>query len=191
MKKNENLPLDDKEKEFMGKYAKQTVDFFKKYFVYVKDLTRDNSKESININSLEKYLTGKGVTFTEDEKNLITAIKDNENSANGIKRREYQKQYSVPLKKFYADHQSFINLMISSQMNSASDENLKKTFGLEKGFLRDIIFAQNVCFPIVTKRTTPSDQEIQSLQQKITTPFIAEYIGLCNKMIKSKIELKK
>lgn len=70
-------------------------------------------------------------------------------------------------------------------------ENLKKYFNIQPGFGTDLMTAQGACRTIVSEMTPASDSLLLDIREKLTTPFIADYIVTCNNQTKAKIEANK
>jgi thiol-disulfide isomerase/thioredoxin len=183
----ENLP---ERKEFFKKYGKQIDNFFKTYqdtlkYLYKKETNVDNS-------IIEKYLIEKGIQFTSDEKQLFVLLKENDKKEATIKIQQLYTANSIDsTNKFHSKHNSFVNGLFAQKAKATRTENLQKILGIQQGFATDIMSAQDECRKIVEEMTPASDTDIKIIQQQITTPFIAEYIAICNQQTKAKIESNK
>jgi len=191
LKEMEAPEIKKAEKEFSEKYAPQAIEFSKKYNDKLVNLRKENKGEPVTYAVIEKYLIDNGVIFSDEEKILIEGMKAYDNSGASIKRREFQKRYMNSMQKFYTDHQSFTSSFMNRQMRSSRNENMEKQLGVKKGFASDIMDAQDESRAIAAEMTPISDGALQSIQKQIKTPFIAEYIAICNKAAKAKIEANK
>jgi len=164
--------------------------FYKKYKDKVNDLGKEKKGEILTQTMMVNDLIDKGVIFTDEEKVFIKAMKAYENSEASIKRRELQKEYTASLNNFYSKHESFINLLYHSRLKSVRNENLEK-LGIHMGLASDIMTAQDESRPITADWTPLTDEKLNTIKQYFTIPFIGEYIAMCNKTVKAKIEANK
>ncbi len=179
------------EKEFREKYGTPTSDFYRKYMDKMQELFKEKKGDVVTFRMIENHLIEKGVELTNDDKVLIEALKANENTEASLKEREFQKQYKSSIEKFYSDHNSFLNSWNRRRSKLARNEKLEKMLGVHKGFATDIMDAQDECRAIGSEMTPVSDKELKTVQQQISTPFIAEYIALCNRETLARIEANK
>ncbi|MCG8697168.1 MAG: TlpA family protein disulfide reductase, partial [Bacteroidales bacterium] len=68
--------------------------------------------------------------------------------------------------------------------------NMKIYFGIEKGFVLDIMFSQSKCESMSRKQKPFSDQEIKEIEEKIENKYIADYIILQSQHLEKKIQQK-
>ncbi len=83
------------------------------------------------------------------------------------------------------------NEFVRAPRKEVRDGNLKKYFNIQPGFGTDLMTAQEACRKIVSEMTPASDSLLLDIRQKLTTPFIADYIVTCNNQTKAKIEANK
>jgi thiol-disulfide isomerase/thioredoxin len=69
--------------------------------------------------------------------------------------------------------------------------NLKKYFDVQPGLGTDLMTAQRACRKIVSEMTPAPDNVLLQLHEELSTPFLADYIAICNNQIKAKIEANK
>ena len=69
--------------------------------------------------------------------------------------------------------------------------NLKKYFNIQLGLGTDLMTAQGACRKIVSEMTPAPDSILLKLREELSTPFLADYIAICNNQIKAKIEENK
>ena len=179
------------EREFSERYAPRAIEFSKKYNDKLVNLRKEKKGETITYAVIEKYLIDNGVIFSDEEKVLIEEMKEYDNSEASIKRKEFQKKYMDSMQKFYNDHQSFTSSFMSRQTRSVRNEKMEKELGVKIGFASDIMDAQDESRPIAAEMTPVSDEALQAIQKQIKTPFIAEYIAICNNAAKAKLKANK
>jgi thiol-disulfide isomerase/thioredoxin len=96
-------------------------------------------------------------------------------------------KYGKQSQQFYTDHQKFIQGLYLENRTTARNEKFRKMLGIQPGFATDIMTSQDFCRPFSSEMTPVSDEKIKAFQQKISTPFIADYAQLKNDETKAKI----
>jgi thiol-disulfide isomerase/thioredoxin len=175
----ENAP---EQKEFKDKYEMPREKFLKKYRDSIPDLYK--YRHDIENAIIMKTLTGKGISFSDEEKQLLKAFETNDNLESSKSIREFYKTYGDSLRKFNSDHRDFTKSLFNKKRQISRNKNLSAIFGIQKGFATDIMTAQDYCSGILDEMAPVSDNELHTLQQQITDPFVFKYIEFCNENIK-------
>jgi len=176
---------------FSNKHRDQIMAMNNKYMPQMIDLYKEKREEIITYAIIEQYLLEKNVPFTADEKILLDSLKVDEKTDIAIEKRKLQKQYEKPVESFNKAHRSFLSNLYEQQWIASRNENLQKKLGLQKGFCADIMDAQDITRKIVENVTPLALNSLQTIQKQFTTPFIAEYIGICNRQAQEKLEANK
>ena len=153
----------------------------------IQALSKELKGEPMTMEIIEKYLTDKGLSLTEEEKEFIAAGKEWGKDESVVKKQEFQKQYNASIQKLHKDRQSFISGLFISKIRIARDENLEKILHVKKGIASDIMTSQDLSRPIVSQLTPLTDEEMKKNQRQISTPFIAEYLDFNNRATIAKV----
>jgi thiol-disulfide isomerase/thioredoxin len=195
--------LSDKEKEFIKvnkdyadymatfEYKDQATEFYKKYNDNIKELVTEKKLEHISVAAIEEYLLEKGISLSEKEKVLIEELKIKDSAEASVRMRKFTKENPTAFSDFFNDHRTFTTNYLTEQRRKTMEENLEKHMNIKVGFATDILKSREISRSIVSELTPLSDAQLQEFQKKITTPFIAEYVSLCNEQAKTEIEANK
>ena len=172
-------------------YKDQVADFSKKYNDKIMELVKEKKLEQISITAIEEYLVEKEVPLSDQEKKLIEALKMEESSEASVRMREFTRDNPNAMLDFFNDHKTFTTNYFTEQRSKALEENLEKQMSIKLGFATDILKSREECRSIVSELTPLSDSQLEEFKKKISTPFIAEYVSLCNEQTKAEIEANK
>jgi len=178
------------QKKYKDRYGKQLNEFDIKYQYKLMALF-NGAKAPVTCSIIEDFLISKGVSFSEREKETIKIKKEYEKSDISLK---LQALYSIietdSVGLFNNKHQDVRSDIFKQKEIYAQITNIQK-LGIEVGFATDIILSQIVCQEIVVKMTPLSDNSLRMIQDKINTPFIAEYLAVSNQQTKNQIKTNK
>jgi thiol-disulfide isomerase/thioredoxin len=181
--KDEQKAINAERKALQDKYKSAMEGFQNKYGQIIQDLHKTH-KNTLPVDTIIKYIENKGMQLTADEKEYLK--KSDELS------KKASKAYSPDsVNAFYDRHEAFLNKMFSERRKSARNENLEKLLGVKKGFVTDIMDAQDVCRSMIEEYAVLSDNDLKAVQSQISTPFISDYIANCNNQAKLRIEANK
>ncbi len=155
-----------------------------------------NSSPSFGPLEIAEELQKSGYSLTESEKKLMEKTKESEQQVLKLKNENLQKidlneAFTDSVNAFYKRHQEFVSQLYAANRKAARIENLEKNLGVKVGICTDIMNAREACRGIAQEYTPVSDCDLSAIQNEITTPFISEYIALCNEQAKSKIKANK
>jgi thiol-disulfide isomerase/thioredoxin len=176
---------------FHEKYTEQISAFYLKHEQTIKDLSTKAEGKRASYAEIEKKLIENGITFDEDELELLKALKIREQMPEAKKISELHDSIKDELTQFHNTHKTFITELFAQNRQQAKMDNLKQLLNVDAGFATDVMAAQDECRSIVEEMTPASEEKLLSIQQKISVPFISEYIALCNEQTKAKIESNK
>ena len=177
------------EKSYNEKYAKPTTNFFTKHQEIIAKLYKENPKADFSTFA-ESFKENKE-QLTDDEQALMKAIIDHSQSEASLKISAWHKANGDSLNTFYKRHNDFVMEQFAQARNTSRDETLKKIFNVKSGLGRDIMLAQDYCRNIVEEVSPVSDIKLKAIQQQFSTPFVAEYVALCNNQSIAKLEANK
>jgi len=177
------------EKSYNEKYAKPTTNFFTKHQQIIAKLYKENPKADFS--TFAVYFKENKVQLTEDEEALMKAIIDHSQSDAALKTSAWHKANGDSLNTFYKRHNNVMMEQFAQARNTSRDKTLKKLFNVEPGLGRDIMLAQDYCRNIVEEVSPVSDKKLKAIQQQFSTPFVAEYVALCNNQAIAKLEANK
>lgn len=166
------------QKNFIEKYGKQITDFNLKYKDTLQNIGKAN--KTINNNIIVQYFEEHKINLTADEKKLWDAITEHDHSDARVKLKAFQTTFGDSISEFFKKHTPFINELMAQKTIEIRNKNLENILGIGAGFGRDIMLAQDYCRNIVEEKTPVSKEKLQKMQQQLVTPFIANYIELCN-----------
>jgi thiol-disulfide isomerase/thioredoxin len=191
MKEIDNPELKQIQDEFQNKYGDQSMLFYKKYDSKLMELIKAQKGNEITPEIFDAYMMGQGIDVTHDDREFFLAQKELFENPLVKKRTLFYGELRVSIQKFYSNYQYFINKMIAPERVAVKTEKLKSVFGIEPGLATDIMTAQEYYRFIVSEMSPCSAEELKSMQQKISTPFIASYLELKNNETLAKIEANK
>ena len=177
------------EKSYSEKYSKPTQDFLKKYMEDLQKFNTENPKAELY--TFGEYSNKNKIKLTDDEELLLKAMAEHSKSEPALKIKQLYALYSDSTKTFQNRHRDFVLEQFSQTRNASRNERLKKLFNVQAGQGMDIIIAQDICNKIVAELSPVSDSKLKAIQQQIGTPFIANYVALCNNQAIAKLEANK
>jgi len=189
MKQVDSISNSTVRKDFGFKYGKKITDFNAKYKEAFDSISK-NMPDATN-KEIDKYLKSKKIKLTADEKKLLKIKSDFNNSIESKLIRSFYIINNDSINLFHKKHNVFINELFTKRWQDARYEKLKSLFNLETGLAVDIIVAQDITQKITNEVTPVSEQKLKTIQQQFTTPFIAEYIAVCNNNAIAKLEANK
>jgi thiol-disulfide isomerase/thioredoxin len=139
----------------------------------------------------EEFLASQNIVLTPQEKEMELAKSEYYNNPLIQQYLSELKKYSKQNLQFRQDHQEFITQLYNDNANAARYEKLQNILGIQPGFATDLMMSQDFCRPFAQEMTPVSDEKIKAFQQKITTPFIANYATQKNNEAKAKIVANK
>lgn len=177
------------QKAYMDKYGEQIVDFNRKYQDILPGFYKNNPiKDAEN---KEKYFIENGIELSRKEMQLLQAMDENAKTEANQKIKEIYSSIGDSQSAFVKKHRSFISELHQQKMNEGRVEKMNDLFHIKPGFASDLMNAQDICRSIVKQLTPVSEEELIRIQEKIPTPFIADYIAICNNQTIAKIEANK
>ncbi|NOX64850.1 MAG: redoxin family protein, partial [Chlorobi bacterium] len=191
LKKIETLRNEAETKEYKEKYGKQKKEFLTKYNNTLRELNSKMGFSKATFAEIELFLIENGVLITENERELIDALKIHENSEIMKKVREIENVNKEAIKQFNAKHISFTSDWYSAKNSEVQRERMQSLFGIKLGLATDLLAAQEACRGIVSQMTPVSNEKLKMIQQRILSPFISKYVEYCNDRTKAKIEANK
>jgi thiol-disulfide isomerase/thioredoxin len=177
------------EKAYNEKYSKQITAFYTKYQEDFKSVYKNTPKADNTV--VDKYFKDNKIKFTADEKKLWKIITKHDNSENIKKMHEFYITSGDSTNAFHIKHTPFINEFFAQKSNENRNKNLKTLFGLEPGLASDLMLAQDNCRNILEELSPVSPKKLKTIQQQFSTPFIADYVELCNNQAIAKLEANK
>jgi thiol-disulfide isomerase/thioredoxin len=174
------------EKDFQEKYGKQMSDFIRKYNDKLKKANIQGEKLSD-----EELLMKQGIQLTDEEKALLSAIKERDSNPLIKKKNTIMTENREQISQFYSDHQDFTNEIYRERFRTDRNEKLGKLLGIHSGLAVDAMNAQDICQQLVREMIPLTDQKLKAKQRIIANPFIASYLKVKNDEVKSKIERNK
>jgi len=189
LKEADSISNSAEEKTYNEKYSKQYTAFYTKYQEDFKSIYKNAPKADNTV--IDKYFKDNKIKLTADEKKLWKIITNHDNSEKIKKMHEFYTTSGDSTNAFHKRHMTFINEFFAQKSNENSNRNLKKLFGLEPGLASDLMLAQDNCRNILEELSPVNPEKLQTMQQQFVTPFIADYIGVCNNQAIAKLEANK
>jgi thiol-disulfide isomerase/thioredoxin len=177
------------EKAYNEKYSKQITAFYTKYQEDFKSVYKKTPKADNTV--VDKYFKDNKIKLTADEKKLWKIITKHDNSEKIKKMHEFYSTSGDSTNAFHIKHTPFVNEFFAQKSNENRNKNLKMLFGIQEGFASDLMLAQDHCRKIVEEVSPVDDKKIKTIQQQFTTPFISNYVALCNNQTIAKLEANK
>jgi thiol-disulfide isomerase/thioredoxin len=185
----EKLTKTPKYKAYIEKYGTRIKEFNIKYKLELANNFKENPKADNN--AIYEYIKRNKIKLTKDETKLWKEIISFDNKQDSKIIRNFYSTYRDSINAFYKKHNDVVIEYFAIKTREARNENLKSSFGCEAGFSTDIMNAQDVTRKIVEEVLPVSEQKLKAMQQQFVTPFIAEYIAVCNNNSIAKIEANK
>jgi thiol-disulfide isomerase/thioredoxin len=189
LKEADSISNSAEEKTYNEKYSKQVTAFYTKYQEDFKSIYKNAPKADNTV--VDKYFKDNKIKLTADEKKLWKIITKHDNSEKIKKMHEFYTTSGDSTNAFHKRHMTFINEFFAQKSNENRNRNLKTLFGLDPGFASDLMLAQDNCRNILEELSPVSPTKLQTMQQQFVTPFIADYIGVCNNQAIAKLEANK
>jgi len=172
------------EKNYNEKYDKRTSDFYKKYQDDIQKSSKDNPETDIAL-----YFKENSIKVTDDEELLILAMVEHSKSESAVKLKQlYDTEYGDSISAFHKRNADIVSEQFLQIRNTSIKESLNKLFNIQPGLGMDIILAQEYCLKIVEEVSPVSDKKLKAIQQQFGSPFIIEYVALCNNQAIAKLE---
>ena len=178
-KRIDSLGVSSGIKELDASMTDALINFHRKYESDLKAFFEENDHE-MDYEKFELYLNEKGVTLTDAEKEFIAKQKEMQESDYSKMRVAFYKDHSEAWQKLTKAKAERINQLVDLQFEEMRNENMEKYFGVGRGFATDVFLSEDVCRKVVEELTPLSDSNLKEAKQRITTPFIADYIQLMN-----------
>jgi thiol-disulfide isomerase/thioredoxin len=189
LKVADSISNSTEEKNYNEKYSKQITAFYTKYQEDVRSIYKNTPKADNTV--IDKYFKDNKIKLTADEKKLWKIITNHDNSEKIKKMREFYSTSGDSTNVFHKKHNSFINEFFAQKSNENRNKNLKTLFGLDPGLASDLMLAQDYCRNILEELSPVSPKKLQTMQQQFVTPFIADYVALCNNQAIARLEANK
>ena len=189
LKEADSISNSVEEKSYKEKYSKQVTAFYTKYKEDFESIHKSTPRADNTV--VDKYFKDNKIKLTADEKKLWKIMTNHDNSEKIRKMQEFYITYSDSINAFHRRHNPFINELFTQKANDTRNLNMKTLFGIQEGLASDVMLAQDYCRNIVEEVTPVSDKKLKTIQQQFSTPFIAEYIALCNNQTIAKLEANK
>ena len=189
LKEADSISNSAEEKTYNEKYSKQIADFNLKYKDTLQSIFNTNKK--IDNAIIKQYFKDHKIKLTAYEKTLWKAITIHDNSEKIKKMHEFYTTSGDSTNAFHKRHMTFINEFFAQKSNENRNKNLKTLFGIQNGLAVDVMLAQDYCRNIVEEVSPVSDIKLKAIQQQFSTPFVAEYVALCNNLSIAKLEANK
>ena len=179
LKEIDRLGVSSGLKELERSTMNANVDFYRKYSSEMKTFTKENN-QNYDIEKFAEYLREKGFKLSESEMGLIANQKKIAESDYGKKRTAFYTDNSEAIQELSKAKKDELNKLADLQREEQRNENMEKHFGVGRGFATDVFLSEDVCRKVVEELTPLSDSNLKEAKQRITTPFIADYIQLMN-----------
>jgi thiol-disulfide isomerase/thioredoxin len=177
--------------KYQEQYGDQSITFHTKYANKLQLLYKEKKGSTITPAMEEEYLIGQKIALTDQEKAMLIATYNYQSIPIIQEYTSLLMKYSKQSLQFRMDHREFISQLYTESSIASREEKLKKILGIQPGFATDIMASQDFCRPFAHEMTPLSDEKIKTFQQKITTPFIANYVKLVNNQAKEKVAANK
>ena len=165
---------------YSTKYQTQEMAFRRKYndvFILLNESL--NSPPSLEMVKVHLEATGKALTDEENE--LVAAnILLNKNDFMNEMKNIFEGFPKDSIIQFFADFNGYSQQMNKIKRRELREDGFAKIFHIEKGLMTDIMFAQELCQPIVKEMTSMDNKELEMELANLTSPDIAAYIIACN-----------
>ena len=189
VKKVDSISSLPERKAYQVQYGKQIAAFNAKYQKELKSAYKDNPNAAPKV--VESYFKANKIKLTADEKKLWKIMSEFDNSKETQTIIAFYKEYGDSMSSFHKIHNAFVNEYFAKKQIEARNEKLKSLLNIEAGLATDIMLAQDLSRKIVEEVSPVSEQKLKTIQQQFVTPFIAEYIAVCNNNSIAKLEANK
>lgn len=187
MKEAEAFQNRPAQKEFEKKYGEISSAFIMKHQKIIKQIAKDGIYKA---SDLEAYLVKNNIPITKEEKEYLIAEKKLTKETSPEKVAHNLVTYKN-LKAFYEKHQTRLTNFYNEKRANFRNEKLAQLFDVKAGFATDVMTTQGICNAVVSQLTPLSDEDLIRTQQSIQTPFIADYVRICNEQTLAKIAANK
>lgn len=196
-KKIETPEILAKEEEFREKYGNIEKKFYKKYTqkeqieVFNSFMKEGKGNEHNHfILNMVVYLDQKGIKLSQEEEEMVEALKILKSPEEIEAERQFNIDYRVAQHLFYKKYKDHQSEIFNYRKKSSRDNKIKEFFGVREAFLYDVI-SLNDAYKRLKDYDVYSDDELAIIQKDIKSPFLKEYIATANKRTKEKIKLNK
>ncbi len=166
-------------------------EFRNKYQNQITELQKAFPNRALSLTEIGDSLLNQGVEFPKEVQAFLIACKKLEKNDAWKQMTEINKEYETSISEFYKKYSESLNPAMSELRNHTYHKSLKDIFGVQPGFVTDVMYSQDKCRDIDSNVTPVSEDELNMIQKDITTPFIVEYIRICNNKTLQKIEENK
>ncbi len=121
--------------------------------------------------ALKGSITQKNIPLNIEERNILDALIKSEGNL-----KEIFSSDSLAFKRFYEKHAEIMSSVSKNGYKKAQSENLITYFGIDKGFVNDIIFAQSKCERMRGEQKPFSEVDKDEIKANISNEFIVEHL---------------
>ncbi|WP_303921051.1 TlpA disulfide reductase family protein [Draconibacterium sediminis] len=178
-KKIERLGVSSGMKELSESMRDVGGKFYRKYEGELRTFYEENNHE-MDYEKFEEYLNEKGNTLTDTEKEFIAKQKEIAESDYSKMRGAFYKDHSEAWQKLTKAKAERISQLVNLRFEEMRNEQMEKHFGVGQGFATDVFLSEDVCRKVVEEFTPLSEPQLFEVKERITTPFVADYIQLMN-----------
>ncbi|WP_136483099.1 TlpA family protein disulfide reductase [Cognatitamlana onchidii] len=184
-----------KEANFEKKYGDVEQGFYKKYRGHFKDVSaylraEDRPYRGHFILSVVDYFEEKDIEITNEETEMVEALRVLKTPKEIEKEHLFNQKFKDVSQPFYEKFSDNSSDIYRARRSAVRDKKLKAFFEKEDAFMFDVIKMQDLCMPL-EDYAVYSDEALVSAQQELNTPFLKNYLALCNEQTKEKIEINK
>ncbi len=179
------------QEEFQEKYGVQAQAFQENHEDTLKHFHQENRGKPVTPEMMEAYFAEQHIELTEEDQAYLAALKAFNKQPLIAKVYQLQSEIGGSVRTFHDEHRAFVNELFTKRRIETRNKQIQNVLGIQPGLATDIMLSQDYCRPIVSEMTPVSDEKLTDMQARITTPFIARYIGLMNDATKVKIKENK
>ncbi|MDO7174130.1 TlpA family protein disulfide reductase [Mariniflexile sp. AS56] len=176
-----------KQKHFNMKYQKGLSVFLKEHGEAFSEIMKDENKSVSLVSDFKK----KGISLTVEEENMLNAFSDLNTPEERERSTHYYKIHGEVANAFFKRNTPAISGLYAQKRSSAKEDNMHEVFNTKEAFVFDIIKLQESLGELDRNLIPYSDAKVESLQETINSPFLANYIVYENEKTKAKIEANK
>ena len=177
--------------DFNRQYGQQVQSFYHKYEQEFSDFQKVHDTAPTSLGTFSAYLTEKGVSLTDEEKNLIAASEKTFQMPEMAQIRVLNQANGDSISKFNQRFSSLMQPYLEQRIRQERNKNLHDKFGIDPGLATDIMTSQDFCRGIVAEMTPVSGNQLADLQKEFVVPGIAAYLETCNNATLAKIAQNK
>jgi thiol-disulfide isomerase/thioredoxin len=176
-------------KEFEENYQAKYIEFYKKNSAVLGEFSRNNSQYTLE--DMLNYLKENEVILSDNEKEMLAALVDLNNSDYATRRRAFYSENIEVINELFKSKSKEIAVPIKLEQLKTRNEALKSKLGIEQGFASDVFWSEDICRSVVSEMTPLPDDELQMYSMEFKTPFVADYLKQMNVQTRDKIERNK